>query len=243
LHQVSGGDALSAWQEAANYLLSITGKKTTNLFVRIDDAGVIKPSWLIDHNPASVVASADGIKNVSNWIFPERTWSLINSQGGGRDDLYARYPLIFERAKRIGPNAARNRGAWGSYFQRLIDFGPDHVNQLENAIRCLGGWGGGHKGAITFHLSSPALDNFRKIGGPCWHFGELSCRAGGYVDFTVAYRSHDYFGRALGNYIGLCRLLKFICDQTGKLPGQLICHSVYAWYDVSNENLRRLIRP
>jgi len=51
------------------------------------------------------------------------------------------------------------------------------------------------------------------------------------LNLTALYRSHYYMEKALGNFIGLTRLLFFVCDQTGFLPGTLTCHSTYATLD------------
>lgn len=39
MHSIPGNNSLNAWRAAVEYLLSITGKKTTNLFVAIEDGG------------------------------------------------------------------------------------------------------------------------------------------------------------------------------------------------------------
>ncbi len=49
------------------------------------------------------------------------------------------------------------------------------------------------------------------------------------MDFVVVYRNHDFFNKALGNFIALGQLLKFIADASGKTAGRLICHSVHAY--------------
>ena len=49
------------------------------------------------------------------------------------------------------------------------------------------------------------------------------------LDFVAVYRNQDFFNKALGNFIGLGQLLKFICDESNKRAGTLTCHSVHAF--------------
>lgn len=49
------------------------------------------------------------------------------------------------------------------------------------------------------------------------------------LDLVVVYRNHDFFNKALGNFIALGQLLRFIAVESGKTPGNLICHSVHAY--------------
>lgn len=239
---IPGPNCLSVWQDAVRHLLTCPDDQAMGLCLDVEDAGIIDPAWLRDYDPRKIDSNGERISEVANTIFPSKTWALIQNKGGGRDRLYARYPLVYAKGKKVGPNADRNKRAWGSYFYRLIKLDPGPVNQLEAAIICINGWAKGHRGAVTFHITNHGIDAYRPMGGPCWQFGELSARDGNFLDFTVVYRSHDYFNRTLGNLIGLCRLLKFICDATGKIPGHLSCLSVYAWHSSSKSKMRALAR-
>jgi thymidylate synthase len=124
----------------------------------------------------------------------------------------------------------------------LISFGEKEVNQLERVISKINDWKRmNYNAAFVFHLSSPETDGPRKIGGPCWQYGELSLRDGK-INFSVVYRSHDYFGKVLGNFIGLSRLLSFICEETGMEPGIMTCHSVWAFFDSTKTQAENLLQ-
>jgi thymidylate synthase len=58
---------------------------------------------------------------------------------------------------------------------------------------------------------------------------------------TAVYRAHDYFGKALGNLVGLSRLLTFVGAQTNHEIGTLTCHSTYAFIDVTNKKADALL--
>ncbi|MEQ8195308.1 MAG: hypothetical protein RIB59_12550 [Rhodospirillales bacterium] len=236
---VTGQTCVDAWREGVKELVK-ENKRTSNLIIEIKEPTIFNSRWFDTYNPKNIKNKAENISDVSNTIFPQKTWDAIVRKNGSRQDLYHRYTEVYNRGKRIGINSARNKTAWGSYFLRLIDLGAEHSNQLEKAIECVSTWGKNHAGAITFHITTPGIDAYRPAGGPCWHFGELSVRKPNILDMTVVYRSHDYFNRTLGNFIGLARLLNFICMQTGLEAGTITCQSVYAWYTVSNKNMKEL---
>lgn len=227
---IDADNCLEAWRQVTAILCDRTGS-ATNLLVYIRQPTIINQSWLVHFNPRRL--GGDDIGDVINTIFPRRL--LARTQG--RQDLFRRYLQLHQRGRR----RAGNRGAWGTYFQRLIDFNGDgRVNQLETAIEKLSSWPRRSLTGLTFHLSSPSLDRPRTRGGPCWHFGELLWREHDTVDLVVVYRNHDYFNKALGNFLGLGQLLAFICAESGKTPGQLICHSINAFHDTSKAAMRDL---
>ena len=133
--------------------------------------------------------------------------------------------------------------SWGTYFQRLIAFGkgcnPDNPNQLENAINALSGKAP-QKYFITFHLTASNIEsNVRPLGPPCWQYGELIVNEKGEIDLIAVYRNHDYHDKALGNFIGLAKLLDFICAESGRQTGRLLIHSIHAY---SSQPVSKLIR-
>lgn len=220
-------NCLAAWQAGARLLLE-SGNDLSNLISVIHNPCVIDPVWLINRSPHNFSASGDNIRNVVNTIFPNRLAGRLSS----RTDLYTTYLKCHDRARKWG----RGPPAWGTYFERLIRFpnnvdGRPAVNQLERSIEKLLSWKHRSTTGLVFHLSSPAIDSPRTRGGPCWHYGELLWNRDGTIDFVAVYRNHDFYNKVLGNFIGLGLLLKFICDESGKTAGRLICHSVHAYCD------------
>lgn len=176
--------------------------------------------------------SDDTVAHVARTIFPSGIWRLSTD----RDDLYQRYRRALARTRRSG---------WGTYFDRLINFGgtPQKrgTNQLERIIQNVAGWRGNYKAAFIMHISAPHLDKPVPRGGPCLQYLQLVGSTEGRYDLVVLYRNHDYFNKTLGNFVGLGQLLKFICDESGKKPGSLICHSVHAFVGTGG-NIRLLRR-
>lgn len=229
---IPGTDCLTAWQAASNYI--VQHGPQNNLLLTIDSPCNFAnlATWIIDRNPKSINPSADNIRHVINTIFPYRIASYIPN----RHNLYQKYKTIYSKS--------RNRG-WGTYFQRLISFdnhfNSNGLNQLEGAINALNG-GSHQRSYIVFHLSARNLDsNVRPMGAPCWHFGEITINDDSSINLIAVYRNHDYFNKAFGNFIGLAKLLEFICRETGRTPGQLIIHSIKAYNASTNNNLSTLI--
>ncbi|SOD30352.1 hypothetical protein SAMN05518800_5959 [Variovorax sp. YR752] len=232
VHVINEVTALDAWKAGARLLLQEHGE-VCNLITTISKPCSLEQQWLVTHSPRIVKVTADDSRDVANTLFPEK----IHRRFTDRSALYERYLAAHDRAH----GRSTGRHAWGTYFERLIRFPPSGVNQLERAIEKLNTWPQRNTTGLVFHLSSPTVDAPRTRGGPCWHFGEILWNADESLDLVVVYRNHDYFNKVLGNFAGLGRLLNFICDASGKNPGKLICHSVHAYFDCSQQQLRSLI--
>lgn len=223
--------SLDAWRAGVNILMR-SGGELSNLITTIQLPCAIEPSWLVERSPHRFSLKGDDIRDVANTIFPEK----LAARATDRMNLYNMYLRRHDRAH----GWKRGRHAWGTYFERLIRFPPSGVNQLERVIEKLRTWPTRNTTGLVFHLSSPAVDAPRTRGGPCWHYGELLWNADGTIDLVAVYRNHDFYNKVLGNFVGLGRLLQFICDQSGMQPGKLICHSVHAYHDGSVRSLRAM---
>ncbi|WP_345257816.1 hypothetical protein [Flaviaesturariibacter amylovorans] len=225
----------SAWVDVFEHLSLQENKDDTNLLVQINDptdfSGI--DTWLTDYDPEKYAPGKGKVRHVVNTIFPFR----LKSYFPNREDFYRKYVSIFNSS-----TAYKN---WGTYFQRLISFGrecqPQGINQLERAIQALQG-GSPQKYFITFHITAANIEsNVRPLGGPCWQYGELIINELGALDLVAVYRNHDYYCKALGNFIGLAKLLNFICTESGKRPGRLIIHAIHAYSSQPMSKLTRLI--
>ncbi len=236
---ITGNTCEDAWQNAVSHLLENSGE-SVNLIVHVDDPTHFDPAWLTMHDPHRVHTKHDKIRDVINTVFPMNLYR----RNPARNALYQKYEAIYERAKCIGQHPARNKKVWGTYFGRLINvdrnFGIQLGGQLEKTISALSSWNHRYTAAFVFHLSSPHIDNPKPMGSPCWQFGEILWNSDNTLDLVVVYRNHDYFNKALGNIIALGQLLHFICYQSNKQPGILVCHSVHAYLPVSKTATRQL---
>lgn len=228
--EVQGPDCLTALQEGAK-LVRAAGGEVFNLVTTITSPCDYKKGWLLTYSPHTVAAGADLLPDVVNTVFPIK----LLERSGSRAEFYDEYQRVHTRAMKL----PRNRSLWGTYFARLTAYGGKN-NQLEAAIEKLTNWPR-YTAALVFHLSCPLIDKPRTRGGPCWHYGELVWRKGDVIDFVAVYRNHDFFNKALGNFVALGQLLQFIAKESGKAPGKLICHSVHA-YSESPTKLAKLAK-
>jgi thymidylate synthase len=220
-------NCVEAWLNVTHHLLT-NGPVETNVIVTIEDPAQFDPTWLVRFDPRAEKQGGDWIRDVMNTVFPQK--SLDNSTD--RNAFYDRYRKAHRRSK---------HKRWGTYFERLIRFGAKEENQLDNVIWALNRWKNNPHAALTIHLSSPETDSLRPLGAPCWHYGEFLCPDRHTIELVVVYRNHDYFNKALGNFLGLARLLRFVCRETGRNPGRLVCHSVRAYYDANKAQFQRLV--
>lgn len=170
-------------------------------------------------------------KHVAVTIFPEGFWRKIGQ--GDPERLFREYnkPLgYFERLKRLRKRSKHHD--WGTYFQRLSSttFSERGEGQLTQAIRALQR-DGKPKGAIHLHTGLPS-DGMRVRGGPCLQIITLHATqvSQGYsLSACALYRNHDFFEKALGNYIGLGQLLGFLATVAEMEVGTLHVISGHAY--------------
>ena len=231
---IEGIDCFDAWKNASTHLISQPSGEDINIIVNIDNACnfVDIDTWIRDRNPKNFDDKGDDIRHVINTIFPYN----LNSYLSNRQELYSKYASVY--------NKSHNK-RWGTYFQRLISFGkgikPQHPNQLENVIVSLLG-NSRQRFFRTLHLTGSNIEsNVKPLGGACWQFGELIKNPEGKVDLIAVYRNHDYFNKALGNFIGLAKLLQFICHESHQTPGKLVIHSIHGYSSEGIPKLRNLI--
>lgn len=156
-------------------------------------------------------------KHVAATIFPDGLWR--KNGRGDPERLFSEYNKprgYFDRLERRRKLSRHND--WGTYFQRMsaVGFSDRGEGQLSQALRALQR-DGKPAGAIHLHTGLPR-DGIRKIGGPCLQIVTVHAERNdnGYsLSACALYRNHDFFEKALGNYIGLGQLLGFLanCSQ------------------------------
>lgn len=227
-------DALLAWQHGCRLLLN--ENETFNLVTVVADPVHCEDSWFREYSPKSVKPEIQSLSDVVTTIFPYKFFG----RGYSRAQFYERYKERHERARKIHRGT---RTSWGTYFQRMIAFGEKQENQLDDAIEGVRSWTRNHKAAIVIHTSSADTDSVRKhTGNPCLQYVELLCPDADTISLLAVYRNHDFFGKVFGNFIGLGQLLSFICQETGRNPGSLVCHSAHAYAESSKTQLKGLAR-
>ena len=225
IHSVQGDNALTAWQKGAALLRH--GGEAYNLVTEIERPVEFSPDWMKDFDPRLVSRGVQSLDSVVNTIFP---W---DSNLRERDKLYRMYRLAHKKC---------SHKRWGTYFQRMISFGSSGINQLEKVICAMSGWKNNYKAAFRMSISNPESDSIKPIGAPCLQYVQVLCPSKSTASLFVVYRNHDFYARALGNFIGLGFLLKFICEHTNRTPENLVCHSVHAFYDQKKCSPKKFVR-
>lgn len=218
-----------AWCASAKHLLAQGDR--LNLLVHVASPTAGDEQDLRPLDPARLAPQALSVFDVAATIFPKRStrWSLAPIE-------FVKYYLpVYARLKR------RRRSGWGFYFHRLASFGKSATPQLAQIVDGLAGWGYNHHGAFVVHTCSPETDRPRPQGGPCWQYGQFMAD-GGRLSLTAVYRSHHYFLKALGNFVGLSRLLAYVCLKTGHQPGTLTFLSTYAFLGNYRTAAEKLLR-
>jgi thymidylate synthase len=62
----------------------------------------------------------------------------------------------------------------------------------------------------------------------------------GLLHLTALYRNHTYLSHAYGNFIGLGRLIRFVCRETETNPGELVSISTHADAEVGSGRKGRI---
>jgi thymidylate synthase len=231
---VDSDNALQAWQEGCHQLCN-SDSSIFNMVTTISQPSVFDESWLTDFNTKSFNAREASLIDVVNTIFPYR----LRQRHPNRHEFYKAYIARHIRAKRMRPRSKR----WGTYFERLISFGGNSINQLEEIICTLEHRQRDYHASLVMHTSSAETDSLIKtIGNPCLQYLELLSEHPNSLSLLVVYRNHDYLNKAFGNFIGLSKLLEFICNEAGKQPGNLICHSAHAYFNCSKNAIKKFAK-
>jgi thymidylate synthase len=229
-HLVRGDQIVETWIGATRLLIEHGDR--FNLTVHINQPNRIDESQLDQFCPRRAESSiTKSVYDVANTIFPAHDKHCSFALA----DFFDHYRRVYERGQR------RYRTSWGCYFLRLVSFGRTNENQLGKIINALSTWKSRPRAAFVLHLSSTETDNPRSLGAPCWQYGQFVRNEDSTLSLVVVYRSHDYFEKALGNFVGLARLLRFVCEHTRMTPGTLTCLSTYATLQGKQKSARRLL--
>jgi thymidylate synthase len=230
-HLIHSNNSLTAWRDACNYI--IQNDNGFNLIVQINNPLGYTTQQLSEITNSGIFLMKD-LDDVTNTIFPSKLYSRSH---GTNAQFYDHHEQLYNRGRTMH---ARNRSLWGNYFLRFTKFGSSQKNQLQKIVDDINSRGNRYAACYIMHVSSPDTDsNTRNIGNPCLQYVQFG-QTGHTINLTAVYRNHDFFNKALGNYIGLSKLLEFVCQQTGKNVGTFTCHSIHYFLD-NRRNVRNCI--
>lgn len=213
---INAANPIEAWKSVVQFIAN--NGDTFNVIVNIVNPLDFTDADLALYEPCRNFSRAMRVHDVANTIFPKRSsfWNVSN------EEFTEYYGRAYHRLLERGPKS------WGMYFLRLTAFGNSQINQLDRILRGLSSWGRNHKATFVVHFSSSDTDSPRPLGAPCLQFCEF-LRKDNALSLLAVYRSHDYFLKSLGNFVGLSRLLHYVAHKTGLSVGSIICHSTYAY--------------
>lgn len=242
-----GTNIADAWVDALDAAAAFKGGITTNLVVTVTDP-------LADPNAGVTALVGDALKaakqqkieTVANTLFPRSlyrnrgpSWSpqMSNADVQKLDKsaarLYANYLGMLDTLKSERPNSR------GTYFSRMITWPGKEVGGINQLAKRVEQLRKAHKNnqksqsAADITLEEPgeavtimeyAANDNRKMSFPCLVHISMTVHEGR-LSLTAVYRNWFLITRGYGNLIGLSRLLAFLCDQTGYLPGDLVIHA------------------
>lgn len=154
-------------------------------------------------------------ETVASTIFPQSMWN----PSAGRELLFQRYQDLLPGLKKLEPS-----NKYGLYFERLIAFGHDKVNQLDHIIQTYQG-GNHRRSALQASVFDPIVDhtNQPRRGFPCLQQVVFTPCGKREMTVTAFYAVQYLFEKAYGNYLGLCNLGHFMAHEMGLRLTQLTC--------------------
>lgn len=217
-----------AWAEAFLALMKPGCRGIKPLIVSvvgIDNGIVDEHKQIRQVLDAALASHKTSCHTVANTIFPQSLWNPARE----RALLYQRYSK--HAWPRVSKCSANNRG---TYFQRLIAYENGStipVNQLEHVITT---W---HKGnhrhsALQLSIFDPRHDHTdcQQMGFPCLHqvcFTPLGVNGCDGLAVTGFYATQQIFEKAYGNYLGLCRLGRFMAQEMKLKFVRMTCIAAY----------------
>ncbi len=219
-----GTTLTDAWLAAIEALLQ-QPDYLFDLVVTIGDPRPECADQIVKQELDNVLANIDSqrVETVANTIFPEG----LAQASGNRAELYRRYIAMLPRLRRQRGNQR------GTYFGRLIEYpliaNGTYDNQIERVVQDLTRQLHGRaprRSGYEMQVFAPGKDGMSR-GFPC--LSSLSFRLDGdHLRLTAAYRSQWYLEKALGNFLGLARLQRFVAQESGLGQGPLVIHAYYA---------------
>ncbi|PJZ79269.1 hypothetical protein [Leptospira meyeri] len=229
---IESQNCLSAWKEVCQHILE--NGNGFNLLVCITNPLDINDQQLKEVFTSDLISKRI-VEDVTNTIFPYKFY--LRNRDLEPSDFYDLHEKIYLRGKTMHK---KNKSRWGNYFLRFTKFGEEKKNQLQKIIDDLNNRDKNYSACYYMHVSSADTDsNTKNIGNPCLQYVQFAQEENS-INLTAIYRNHDFYSKALGNYIGLSRLLEYICIKTQKNVGTITCHSIH-YYLMQNTKVRNCI--
>lgn len=223
---ISSATCARAWADAMEHLIGCDGGKDFNLVIAIQNPCVEFSEVTKAIDELARAYDLKGTMENANAIWP----SFFARPNRKSAEVFAD---IEQFAVPTIKAACKNRH--DSYVERLVawrsaDSGTP-VPQLQNVLARLKNEIGNHapkSSSYEISIYSPGLDA-GYMSFPCLsHLSFKYAHHCNLLHLTAFYRNHAYLSHAYGNFVGLGRMMQFVCRETGTHPGELVSISSHA---------------
>lgn len=242
---IRGRNLSDAWLRAIDHLRKVGGT-ATNFCVAFSDYSEerstrkVLDDFIADYRAeGQTKGEMYPVSTVASTIFPTAFYRWGSPGAESRRRLYD----LHERTMRV----ERRMRVKDNYFNRLVSWpssdGP--LNQLEALVLKLTSQVKARSPKSSWYevgvehpefdvplpggdvrVQSPEHDK-SLMGFPCLSHLSFTL-VGGELHLTAVYRNQHFIARAYGNYVGLARLVKFVADESGCTPGEILCVATHA---------------
>jgi thymidylate synthase len=237
---IQADSPLEAWAAALHYLISLQDRSTVHLAVGFTATDVLDKDAQLVSDTLKMHGHLT-VEQIADTIFP---YSLYRASAP--DPAVLLYEN-WEFARRVNK---RKPGRSITYFDRLTHYpgANGEFNQLDEAVnrlkRELSNRSSfravteiGFAGEVDLRIMAPGTDHPRR-GFPC--LSHISVTVDDHkLHLAAQYRSQDFVLKALGNYLGLSRLLTFIASEVGLPTGDVFVTAAHARADVEEAGGKR----
>ena len=238
----------SAWISACLHLFDQPDREQHHLVFEVANPCGKPANWQLELRSELDEFLKENVKGDGKWqpvhtvaetIFPADLYERF-----GPDGVYEVYP------NEIYPHI-KLPGDWGRYAYLLVrrtdsqggiivDEHGAPINPLRRCIDRMNGQLSRSRIRVLYEMDFVddllAEIQFTKMSkrepnpvrGPCLSHISMKFSNDRKLHLAAIYRSHYYVQKALGNLLGLSRLMAFVCEQTKLEPGTLLCVSTLA---------------
>lgn len=240
MHFVEDENLSFAWGKALQLVSQKGQKEVAPLVVSIvgfgDDGRIREDGAVRGEVDALLYAEgAESVETTANTIFPHSLWNPRCD----RAQLFERYSRVYPRIER-----ASRKNSRGVYFRRMTTGGPDgHENQLDFVIDGYMARPGVRRGILQVAVFDPKRDHTMaaRVGFPCMQHVTFAPTQNG-LSVNSFYATQYIAKRAYGNYVGLCRLGRFVAHELGVPLTRVTCYAGVAELDVTKRAISPALR-
>ena len=240
--QVHGSTLSEAWLNAVQVVDAAPGRRLFHLVTRISDPVTEEPCIRAAADTLLRDLGLAPVDTVANTIFPAQ----LAATSAGPGELAQRYRRMYPTLRRLHKSNRK-----GTYFGRIVahpaaggerDQLADLIERLNTELRTRGPKSARYEMNITgpgelaqpaekcpaeepsdggpVHVYAAGKDT-SPMGFPCLSFCSFQLD-GDTLHMVAQYRYQYLIERGYGNYLGLGRLLGYVCTTVGLRPGQLM---------------------